>query len=113
MAGQPGAGGCPRGRWRCRLRVRVRGRAGADPGPRAGGPAGLFGPAGPPVCGPGRGGWAGAGARAGHGVHGQLPGRLAVAVREHARESGRTISAVVAQALEEFLARGRRDHPGR
>jgi len=43
----------------------------------------------------------------------RLPGRLAVAVREHARESGRTISAVVAQALEEFLARGRRDHPRR
>jgi len=43
----------------------------------------------------------------------KLPGRLAVAVREHARESGRTISAVVAQALEEFLARGRRDHPRR
>jgi hypothetical protein len=43
----------------------------------------------------------------------KLPGRLAAAVREHARASGRTISAVVAQALEEFLARGRRDHPGR
>jgi hypothetical protein len=43
----------------------------------------------------------------------KLPGRLAVAVREHARESGRTISAVAAQALEEFLARGRRDHPRR
>jgi hypothetical protein len=43
----------------------------------------------------------------------KLPGRLAAAVREHARESGRTISAVAAQALEEFLARGRRDHPRR
>jgi hypothetical protein len=43
----------------------------------------------------------------------KLPGRLAVAVREHARVSGRTISAVVAQALEEFLARARRDHPRR
>jgi predicted transcriptional regulator len=43
----------------------------------------------------------------------RLPGRLAAAVRGHARESGRTISAVVAQALEEFLARGRRNHPGR
>ena len=41
----------------------------------------------------------------------RLPGRLAGAVREHARVSGRTISAVVAQALEEFLARARRDHP--
>ena len=43
----------------------------------------------------------------------KLPGRLAMAVREHARVSGRTISAVVAQALEEFLARARRDHPRR
>jgi hypothetical protein len=43
----------------------------------------------------------------------KLPGRLAAAVREHARESGRTISAVVAQALEEFLARGRRGHSRR
>src|SRR5215471_3747948 len=41
----------------------------------------------------------------------RLPGRLAAAVREHARVSGRTISAVVAQALEEFLARARREHP--
>ena len=43
----------------------------------------------------------------------KLPGRLAAAVREHARVSGRTISAVVAQALEEFLSRGRRNHPRR
>lgn len=43
----------------------------------------------------------------------RLPGRLAAAVREHARASGRTISAVVAQALEEFLDRGRRDHSRR
>jgi len=43
----------------------------------------------------------------------KLPGRLAAAVREHARMSGRTISAVVAQALEEFLARGRGNHPPR
>jgi hypothetical protein len=42
----------------------------------------------------------------------KLPGRLAGAVREHARGSGRTISAVVAQALEEFLARARRERPG-
>jgi hypothetical protein len=41
----------------------------------------------------------------------KLPGRLAAAVREYARASGRTISAVVAQALEEFLAGGRRNHP--
>jgi hypothetical protein len=43
----------------------------------------------------------------------KLPGRLAAAVREHAGVSGRTISAVVAQALEEFLARARREHPRR
>ena len=43
----------------------------------------------------------------------KLPVRLAAAVREHARASGRTISAVVAQALEEFLARSRREHPRR
>ena len=41
----------------------------------------------------------------------RLPARLAAAVREHARVPGRTISAVVAQALEEFLARGHRNHP--
>ena len=41
----------------------------------------------------------------------KLPVRLAAAVREHARASGRTISAVVTQALEEFLARGHRNHP--
>ncbi len=43
----------------------------------------------------------------------KLPARLAAAVRVHARDSGRTISAVVAQALEEFLSRGRRNHPRR
>ena len=43
----------------------------------------------------------------------KLPVRLAAAVREHARASGRTISAVVTQALEEFLARGHRNHPRR
>jgi Ribbon-helix-helix protein, copG family len=43
----------------------------------------------------------------------KVPARLAAAVREHARGSGRTISAVVTQALEEFLARGRRNHPRR
>jgi hypothetical protein len=41
----------------------------------------------------------------------KVPGRLVAAVREHARASGRTISAVVAQAVEEFLARARREHP--
>ena len=43
----------------------------------------------------------------------KLPVRLAAAVRAHARASGRTISAVVTQALEEFLAEGRRNHPRR
>ncbi len=43
----------------------------------------------------------------------KVPVRLAAAVREHAAASGRTISAVVAQALEEFLERGRRNHPRR
>ena len=41
----------------------------------------------------------------------KVPGRLAAAVREHARASGRTISAVATQALEEFLAAGRRNDP--
>jgi hypothetical protein len=43
----------------------------------------------------------------------KLPAGLGAAVREHARASGRTISAVVAQALEEFLGRGRRGPPRR
>jgi predicted HicB family RNase H-like nuclease len=43
----------------------------------------------------------------------KLPARLAAAVREHAAASGRTISAVVTQALTEFLERGRRNHPRR
>lgn len=43
----------------------------------------------------------------------KLPVVLAARVRGHAREAGVTISAVVAQALEEFLARGRRSHPRR
>ena len=43
----------------------------------------------------------------------KVPARVAQAVREHARASGRTISAVVAQALEEFLPGRRRNHPRR
>ena len=44
----------------------------------------------------------------------KVRGRLAVAIREHARESGRTISfAVVTQALEEFSAWGHENHPRR
>jgi predicted HicB family RNase H-like nuclease len=38
----------------------------------------------------------------------RLPVALAARVRERARESGTTISALVAQALTEFLARGHR-----
>ncbi len=41
----------------------------------------------------------------------RLPVRLAASVREHARASGRTISSVAAQALEEFLGRAHRDRP--
>jgi hypothetical protein len=43
----------------------------------------------------------------------KLPAALAVRVRAHAREAGVTLSALVAQALEEFLARGPRNHPRR
>src|ERR1700735_4904518 len=43
----------------------------------------------------------------------KLPVGLAARVREHAAGSGRTISSVVAQALEEFLVRGRKGHPRR
>src|SRR5215469_2485517 len=43
----------------------------------------------------------------------KLPAGLAGRVRAHARETGVTISALVAQALEEFLGRGRRNHPRR
>jgi hypothetical protein len=38
---------------------------------------------------------------------------LVARVRERARESGSTLSAVVAQALTEFLARGHRKRPRR
>jgi len=38
---------------------------------------------------------------------------LAARVRAHAATSGRTISSVVAQALEEFLSRARRERPRR
>jgi hypothetical protein len=43
----------------------------------------------------------------------KLPMPLIARVRAHAAGSGRTLSAVVAQALEEFLARGHRQHPRR
>jgi len=42
----------------------------------------------------------------------KLPAPLVARVRERARETGTTISAVVAQALSEFLA-GRRKRPRR
>ena len=40
----------------------------------------------------------------------KLPAGLAGLVRAHARQAGMAISAVVTQALEEYLARGPRDH---
>ena len=43
----------------------------------------------------------------------KLPAALADRVRAHARESGSSISALVARALIEFLSRGRREHPRR
>jgi hypothetical protein len=43
----------------------------------------------------------------------RLPAVLVARVRERARESGSTISALVAQALTEFLARGNRKRPRR
>lgn len=43
----------------------------------------------------------------------RLPAVLVARVRERARESGSTISAVVAQALTEFLARGHGKRPRR
>src|SRR5664279_4891344 len=43
----------------------------------------------------------------------KLPASLAVRVREHAREAGLTISAVVAAALLEFLRRPRPRRPRR
>ncbi|MDP3972577.1 MAG: ribbon-helix-helix protein, CopG family [Candidatus Nanopelagicales bacterium] len=43
----------------------------------------------------------------------KLPVELVTRVRAQAATSGRTISALVAQALEEYLARGRGDGPGR
>jgi len=43
----------------------------------------------------------------------KLPVPLIARVRAHATASGRTLSAVVAQALEEFLARAHRQHPRR
>lgn len=43
----------------------------------------------------------------------KLPVALVARVRGHAAASGRTISSVVAQALEEFLSRVGREHPRR
>lgn len=43
----------------------------------------------------------------------RLPAVLVARVREQAGESGSTISALVAQALTEFLVRGHRKRPRR
>jgi predicted transcriptional regulator len=43
----------------------------------------------------------------------KLPAGLAGRVRAHARQAGLAISAVVTQALEEFLARDDENHPRR
>jgi hypothetical protein len=43
----------------------------------------------------------------------KLPAGLAVRVRAQARQAGLAISAVVAKALEEYLARGQKNHPRR
>ena len=42
----------------------------------------------------------------------RLPAALAARVRQRARDSGSTISALVVQALTEFLARGHRSDRG-
>jgi len=41
----------------------------------------------------------------------KLPVPLLARIRAHAAASGHTLSAVVAQALEEFLARAHRERP--
>ncbi|WP_218025040.1 ribbon-helix-helix protein, CopG family [Nocardia pseudovaccinii] len=43
----------------------------------------------------------------------KLPAALAIRVREHARDSGSTLSEVVSQALAEFLVQGRTRPGGR
>ena len=43
----------------------------------------------------------------------KLPVPLIARVRAHATASGRTLSALVAQALEEFMARAHRERPRR
>ena len=43
----------------------------------------------------------------------KLPAGLAARVRAHARQAGLAISAVAAQALEDYLARGQKNHPRR
>ena len=43
----------------------------------------------------------------------KLPAGLAGRVRVHARQAGLAISAVVTQALEEYLTRGEKNHPRR
>ncbi len=43
----------------------------------------------------------------------KLPAGLAARVRAHARQAGLAISVVVARALEDYLARGHRNHSRR
>ena len=43
----------------------------------------------------------------------KLPAGLAGRVRAHARQAGLAISAVVTQALEDYLVRGEKNHPRR
>jgi len=43
----------------------------------------------------------------------KVPAQLVARVRAHAAASGRTISSVVTQALEEFLSRRHREHQRR
>ena len=43
----------------------------------------------------------------------KLPAGLAGRVRAHARQAGLAISAVVTQALEDYLARGQKNHARR
>ena len=86
----------------------------AEAARRAGGAVRLLGAAGPPLRRARRG-------QAGRAVVPEvttvftvrLPVTLVARVRERARESGSTISAVVAQALTEFLARGHGKRPRR
>ena len=73
----------------------------------------MLGAAGPPLCRAGGPGGAGRGAQDTVVFTVKLPAGLAGRVRVHARQAGLSISAVVTQALEDFLAGGHRNHPRR